>query len=210
MNMQAASERKRGVIVDRDATLIDVVRDEETGAVTVAFHPSQIRLLNGVVRGLQALNEAGYVIAIATNQPGPAKGQFSAAAVQRTNQALVERLAEHGVRIAAVEVCMHHPDGGPGGDPALVGPCDCRKPQPGMLLRAIERCGLDPAATWMIGDSVADVGAARAAGIRSALVFPLDRCELCPLREGPPGAPTLHAPRFDLVAQAVLAAEQLG
>ena len=207
---QQVGPGRPGVIVDRDATLIDVVRDEETGTISVAFHPSQIRFLPGVVHGLQAFSQAGYALCIATNQPGPAKGQFSAAAVQRTNQALVERLAERGVRIAAVEVCMHHPDGGPGGDPALVGPCDCRKPQPGMLLRAIDRLGLDPAASWMIGDSAVDVGAARAAGIRSGLVFPLDRCELCPLRWGPQAASTLHAPRFDLVARAVLAADQRG
>src|ERR1700758_5197422 len=81
-----------GVILDRDGTLIDVVRDEETGTVTVAFHPDQLRLLPGAVEGMRALAAAGYALAIATNQPAPAKGQFSADAVRRTNDALVERL----------------------------------------------------------------------------------------------------------------------
>ena len=61
------------------------------------------------------------MLAIATNQPAPAKGQFSADAVRRTNDALVEKLAKEGVAIAAVEVCMHHPSGGAGGDLSLVG-----------------------------------------------------------------------------------------
>lgn len=197
----------RGVILDRDMTLIDMVRDEETGAISVAFHPSQLVLLPGVVEGLTLLRDAGYALTIATNQPGPAKGQFSAAAVTRTNQALAGRLAERGLDVAAFEVCLHHPEGGPGGDPALTGPCDCRKPKPGMLLSAMRRASLSPEQTWMIGDAPTDVEAARAAGVRSALVFPPGRCELCPLRGGPPVRPELAAPRLDELARQILQAD---
>src|SRR5215469_7578302 len=119
----------RLAILDRDGTIIDVVRDEETGAISVAFHPKQLRLLTGAVEGMRALQDAGFTLAMATNQPAPAKGQFSADAVRATNAALVEKLAAQGVRIAAVEVCMHHPEGGEGGDPALAVACDCRKPK---------------------------------------------------------------------------------
>src|SRR5258706_6770578 len=101
-----------GVILDRDGTLIDVVRDEETGTVSVAFHPDQLRLLPGVIEGLRALAAAGYGFAIASNQPGPAKGQYSALAVERTNRALVDLLAASGITVAVVEVCLHHPVGG--------------------------------------------------------------------------------------------------
>ncbi len=198
----------RGVIVDRDMTLIDMVRDEESGAISVAFHPSQLKLLPGVVEGLTLLRDAGYALCIATNQPAPAKGQFSAAAVERTNRALADLLAGHGLTIAAFEVCLHHPDGGQGGDPALIGPCACRKPKPGMLLAAMQHAGLSPARTWMIGDAPGDVQAAQAAGVRSALVFPPGRCELCPLRGGPPIAPDLAAPRLDDVARLIVAADQ--
>jgi D-glycero-D-manno-heptose 1,7-bisphosphate phosphatase len=194
------------VIVDRDGTLIDVVRDEETGVISAAFHPSQLRFLPGVIEGLTSLAAAGYAISIATNQPGAAKGQFSRDAIERTNQALVALLAEHGVSIATVEVCLHHPEGSPGGDRSLVGPCACRKPAPGLLLQAIQRAGLDPKKTWMIGDSTADLGAARAASLRVGLVFPRNRCELCPLRDGPPGSPDLWALTFDDLCSQILAA----
>jgi len=191
-------------ILDRDGTLIDVVRDEETGAVVVAFHPDHIKLLSGVLDGLRALQAAGFTLAIATNQPGPAKGQITAAAVSRTNQALVEKLAAAGVSIAAVEVCMHHPDGGPGGDPTLVRRCDCRKPKPGMLTALMQRLDGDPARSWMIGDATADVEAARAAGLNAALVFSTQRCELCPLRDGPHTCPAVHGSTLREVAEAIL------
>src|ERR1700689_677317 len=142
----------RVAILDRDGTIIDVLRDEETGTVSVAFHPDHIRLLPGSVEGMRALEEAGYVLAIATNQPAPAKGQFSADAVRRTNDALVERLSRDGVHILAVEACMHHPEGGAGGDASLVRACDCRKPKAGMLDALIGRLGADRKRSWMIGD----------------------------------------------------------
>jgi D-glycero-D-manno-heptose 1,7-bisphosphate phosphatase len=193
-----------GVILDRDGTLIDVVRDEDTGTLSVAFHPDQIRLLPGVIDGLKLLSAAGYGFALATNQPGPAKGQFSLAAVERTNRALLAALSEEGIEIPVVEVCFHHPQGGPGGDAQWLAECECRKPKPGLLLNAIARAGFDPRHTWMIGDSPADVAAARAAQLRSALIFATNRCELCPLRAGPAGAPDLVAPRFDELARAIL------
>jgi D-glycero-D-manno-heptose 1,7-bisphosphate phosphatase len=198
-----ASER-RGVILDRDGTLIDMVRDEEGGAYTPAFHPAQIRFLPGVLEGLAALRDAGFVLCLATNQPGPAKGQYSAAAVERTQRALADLLAGHGVVLAAVEACLHHPEGGPGGDPALVGPCECRKPKPGMLRSAMQRTGLVASRTWMVGDSRADLEAGRAAGVRVGLVYSTERCELCPLRDGPPGQPDVVAPSFERVARAII------
>lgn len=195
----------RGVVLDRDGTLVDVVRDEETGAITTAFHPSQLRLLPGVVDGLRALADAGFVLSIASNQPGPAKGHFSRDAVTKTNDALVAMLAKEGIVIAKVVVCIHHPDGGPGGDPTLVGPCECRKPKPGMFREIIADLGLDAARSWAIGDTTSDVEAGRSAGLHTALLFDTKRCELCPLRNGPACTPDVHAARFDAIAKAIVA-----
>jgi D-glycero-D-manno-heptose 1,7-bisphosphate phosphatase len=205
--VKGAAVGTRLALLDRDGTLIDVVRDEETGTITTAFHPSQIRLLDGVVEGLRLLVGAGYQLAIATNQPGPAKGHFSRAAVEATNAALVEQLGKLGVPIARVAACLHHPDGGPGGDPSLVGPCACRKPKPGLLIELMQALGASPERTWMIGDSTADVEAGRAAGVRVGLLFADNRCELCPLRSGPPVLPDCHAAKLPALARAILASD---
>jgi len=195
----------RVAILDRDGTIIDVVRDEETGALTVAFHPDQLRLLPGATAGMRALQDAGFILSMATNQPAPAKGQFSADAVRRTNEALVSLLEREGLRIAAVEVCMHHPEGGPGGDPRLAVACTCRKPKSGMLDAIVDRLGADRSASWMLGDSSTDIEAARSARIRSGLVFAPNRCELCPLRGGPGAiAPDASGSTLAELAMAIL------
>ena len=202
---------RRGVILDRDGTLIDFHRDAELGAVVSAFHPDQIRWLPGVLEGLRALADAGFTLAIATNQPGAAKGQIPWSAIERTNAALVARLASEGILVEEVAVCGHHPEGGPGGDARLVGPCDCRKPAPGLLVGLARSLDLDVARSWMIGDTAADVGAARRAGMRAGLLLDERRCELCPGKVGPQAgasgsAPDLIASRFDRLAAAIVAA----
>jgi D-glycero-D-manno-heptose 1,7-bisphosphate phosphatase len=120
--------------------------------------------------------------------------------VRRTNEALVAKLAREGVTVAAVEVCMHHPEGGEGGDPALVGPCACRKPKPGLIERLVTRFAADRASSWMIGDARSDIEAGR-----TALVFATARCELCPLKGGPAAlVPDVHGATLVEVAAAIV------
>lgn len=198
---------RRGVILDRDGTLVDFVRDPELGSVSPAFHPDQLRLLPGVLDGLGALRDRGFTLAIATNQPDAAKGRVPAQAIERTNHALVALLASHGIAIAALKACLHHPEGGPGGDPALIRACRCRKPEPGMLLELGRQLDLDPARSWSLGDTAADLQAARAAGYRCGLVVPVGRCEICPLRDTAHElGPDLSAARFDTLVEALLEA----
>lgn len=194
------------VILDRDGTLIDFVRDAEQGIVTPAFHPAQLRLLPGVPAGLRALRDAGFTLAIATNQPDAAKGRVPVAAIERTNRGLTRLLADEGIELAAFETCLHHPEGGPRGDRALIGPCTCRKPAPGMLLRIAERLGTSPESTWMLGDTVADWKAAKAAGMRFGMVLPERRCELCSVADQttPSERPELRSDRFDRLVTAVI------
>lgn len=196
-----------GVVLDRDGTLVDFVRDPDLGVVTPAFHPDQLRFLPGVLEGLAALQRAGFVLAIATNQPGAAKGEIPRAAIERTNAALVARLAAEGIHVAALEVCLHHEVGGERGDLALAVACDCRKPKSGMLLRLVDRLGLEPSRSWAIGDTPTDVLAARAANLQAAIVANPARCELCRFRGAPAYGtePDVCEATFDAVARAIAA-----
>lgn len=198
--------KRRGVLLDRDGTLVDFVRDAELGVVTPAFHPSQLRFLPGVLAGLRELGDAGYALALATNQPGAAKGELGRESIEATTSALVERLRDEGIEIAATRICLHHPTGGDRSDASLVRVCGCRKPEPGMFLELVAELGLDTASSWALGDTPTDVRAAERAGLRSALVAPLGRCELCPMRDlADYGAhPTLHRPRFDELVRAMI------
>lgn len=205
---EAADATRPLLVLDRDGTLIDFVRDEETGFVGVAFHPSHLRLLAGVVSGLKKLKAAGYRFAIATNQPGPAKGQYSAESVARTNDALVVLLRDEDIDVEYVASCTHHPDGGPGGDASLVGPCNCRKPKAGLLEEIFSALGAPRERSWVAGDQLSDVLAGQELGLRTALLVDTRRCELCPNKGSAHSAtPTVTAPTLDALADLLLAAE---
>jgi D-glycero-D-manno-heptose 1,7-bisphosphate phosphatase len=195
-----------GVVVDRDGTLVDFVRDPELGVVTPAFHPRQLRFLPGALEGLRLFASRGVPVAVATNQPQAAKGEVPRDAIERTNAALIRRLADEGAPVLAIETCLHHPEGGDGGDPSLVTECDCRKPKPGLLLALATRFDLDLSSSIFVGDTPTDVRAARAAGMRAGLVTRLGRCELCPARDDPFGGalPDLVGPTLLDLAERIL------
>lgn len=153
--------------VDRDGVINDPVPDRRSGRPESPYRARDVRLAPGASQGLGMLADAGYTIVVASNQPAAAKGTATRAALEAVHARVEALLAAEGVVPAAWEYCMHHPDAV---DAALRGPCDCRKPAPGMLLRAAERLGLDLARSWMLGDSDADVEAGRRAGCRTVLI----------------------------------------
>jgi D-glycero-D-manno-heptose 1,7-bisphosphate phosphatase len=172
------SQPRKAAFLDRDGVLVEILRDAELGVLYTAFHPNQLRLTRGALEALRRLRELGYLRIVVTNQPGAAKGHFPEGQIERMHQRLRELLEGE---LDAIYHCPHHPDGGPGGDQALVRRCDCRKPKPGMLLQAARDHGLDLSLSAMIGDSPDDVRAGAAAGARTILLNG-GRCELCPNR----------------------------
>ena len=140
--------------LDRDG-VINVERD-------YVYRIEEFELLPGVIDALQRLQQLGHALVVVTNQGGIGLGLYDEDDLQRLHAHLGALLSPHGVRLAGIYHCPHHPRSP---HAALRGPCDCRKPAPGMLLRAAAELGLDLHASLLVGDKASDLDAARAAGV---------------------------------------------
>jgi D-glycero-D-manno-heptose 1,7-bisphosphate phosphatase len=126
-----------------------------------------VRLIEGSAAAARRLAAAGFALVCVSNQPAAAKGKISVERLLAVHERVLELLREQGVQLDAFRLCLHHPEGVV---PELSGPCDCRKPAPGMLLDTAEELGLDLASSWMLGDTDSDVVAGHAAGCRAVLI----------------------------------------
>ncbi len=152
---------RRAAFLDRDGTLIF-----DPGYLA---DPEKVVLLEGAAESVALLRRAGYLPIIISNQSGVARGMYDESAVAAVNKRLCELLvAAHPLAlIDAIYYCPHGPDDD----------CPCRKPRPGLFLRAAEEKGIDLPASLSIGDNPRDVEAALGAGVTRAL------------RIGPPPCP---------------------
>lgn len=137
---------RAAVFLDRDGTII-----VDDGYLA---DPSRVRLVEGAADALRSLAARGALLVVVSNQSGIARGYFERAALDAVHARMTELLEAEGIRLHASYYCEHGPDDG----------CACRKPLPGMLLRAAEEHDIDLAASVMIGDKPSDVEAGRAAG----------------------------------------------
>jgi D-glycero-D-manno-heptose 1,7-bisphosphate phosphatase len=148
------------VFIDRDGTLT-----EEVGYVN---HPARLQLLPRAGEAIRRLNAAGVAAVVVTNQAGVARGYFSESVLHAVNESLRAQLARVGARLDGLYACLHHPSEG---DAPYRVQCECRKPKPGLLLRAAEELGLDLARSTMIGDKASDLVPARTVGASAVLVL---------------------------------------
>jgi D-glycero-D-manno-heptose 1,7-bisphosphate phosphatase len=160
----------RAVFLDRDGVINELVLNPATGRHESPYRPEDVALTPGAAEALRALRALGVHLAVVSNQPSASKGTATLEDLAAVHEAVVDRLAREGVAIDEYRYCFHHPDGA---DPALGRACDCRKPEPGLVLQAAAALGLDDGAlgrSWLIGDSDVDVEAGRRAGCRTVLV----------------------------------------
>ena len=143
----------RAVFLDRDGVLVETkVLD---GVPRPATSVDELDLLPGVAEACARLRDAGFLLIVVTNQPDVARGNLTPEAVEAMHLELAQALA-----LDDIAVCMHDDADG----------CDCRKPQPGMLLAAAGHFGIDLAASFLVGDRWRDVEAAHRAGCRAVFV----------------------------------------
>lgn len=153
--MNTAPTLHPAVFFDRDGVLIP-----DSG---YPHRDEDLVLTPGAAEAVRRLNGLGYFVVIVTNQSGVARGYFTEARMNAFNDALVRKIAANGARIGAVYACPFHKDAA---EPKYFHPDHPdRKPNPGMILRAIADHDIDPARSFLIGDRQSDLEAARRAGM---------------------------------------------
>ena len=154
------SNKQKAIFLDRDGTVnryVGFLRNIE-----------DLELLDNAAEAIKTINASDYLAIIVTNQPVIARGEVTFAQLDEIHKKLETLLGEKGAFLNAIYFCPHHPDSGFEGEiKELKIDCNCRKPKPGMLLKAAEDYNIDLHQSYMIGDSENDVKAGLAAGCQS-------------------------------------------
>lgn len=155
-----SSRKKKAVFLDRDG-VINVDFGYVYKSIDFVFLP-------GVIEGLKTFQNNGFELIVITNQSGMARGYYSQEDYNNLTKYYQDILIIQGVRISGIYCCPHHPRGSV--EPLAIS-CDCRKPSPGMLLKAASDLDLDLGRSFMIGDKITDMLAAKSAGLRYGVLL---------------------------------------
>jgi D-glycero-D-manno-heptose 1,7-bisphosphate phosphatase len=139
----------RAVFLDRDGVL---TRERSDHVKT----PQELEVLPSIYEPLREIRKRGLRIVVITNQSVVGRGLATHETLRAIHDKFRHDLEEHGCRLDGIYYCPHLPNDG----------CDCRKPEPGLILKASKELGIDPARSWMVGDKQIDLEAARRAGCR--------------------------------------------
>ncbi len=143
---------RRAVFLDRDGVICYDVHYMRS--------PDQFALMPGVAEGIRRLNEAGFLVVVATNQSGIRRGYFTEEDLKKIHERMIQELSARGARIDAIYYCPCLPEEG----------CECRKPRPGMLLQAAKDLEIDLSKSFMVGDKDIDALAGKAVGCYSIVI----------------------------------------
>ncbi len=159
--------QNRAVFLDRDGVLNDLEYDSQEERIASPLSAKQLRVFPYCGEAIRNIQKLGFKAILVSNQPGVAKLQLSFAEYERMNSLIRDDLAKQGCALDAEYYCLHHPD-------ALVAKykldCDCRKPKPGLILRAARENSIELSRSYYVGDALVDVKAGRAAGCKTILL----------------------------------------
>lgn len=164
--------KHRAVFLDRDGVINHYVYNSEFGTVDSPSNPYEFKLKPGVAESIARLRSLGMLAIVVSNQPGIAKGKFSAEILEKVTSKMLELCGDN---IYDVFYCLHHPAAL---DITYRVECNCRKPKPGLLLQASAKWNIDMEHSFMVGDGLTDVLAGRDAGVRTILVN-ARKCYFC-------------------------------
>ena len=163
VNRKNLLNKQKAVFLDRDGT-INIYKGFLTDI-------ESFELVDGIGDAICRLNEEGYLVIVVTNQPVVARGELSFEKLHEIHRKMETMLGLKGAYLDGIYVCPHHPDKGYIGEISeLKIDCECRKPKPGLLLRAANDFNVELEESWMIGDSENDIEAGRAAGCKTVFI----------------------------------------
>lgn len=148
------------IFLDRDGTL-----NEEMGYLN---HLSRFQIYPWTPEAIRLINRSGFLAVVVTNQSGVARGYFDEELVHEVHGFLKKILEESGARLDGIYYCPHYPEGTGN---SYRRPCDCRKPKPGMMLRAESELGVDLRRSYIISDQYRDLEMGWSVGARAVLVL---------------------------------------
>ena len=155
--------KQKAIFLDRDGTInkyVGFLRKEE-----------EFELLPGVAYAIKKINKSGYLAVVVTNQPVIARGEVTFERLETIHNKMETLLGKEGAYLDGIYFCPHHPHSGYKGEvKELKIDCDCRKPKPGMLLKAAEDLNIDLSQSYMVGDGENDIKAGKAAGCKTVLL----------------------------------------
>jgi D-glycero-D-manno-heptose 1,7-bisphosphate phosphatase len=157
--------KQKAIFLDRDGTI--------NKYVGFLRNIDQFELIDGVAKAIKRINKSGYLCIVVTNQPVIARGEVTWDELETIHNKMETELGLHGAYLDRIYFCPHHPDKGYEGEISeLKLECSCRKPKPGMLLKAAEDFNIDLRQSYMVGDSENDIKAGKSAGCKTALIEP--------------------------------------
>ncbi len=158
--MKNKTEKNRAIFLDRDGTV-----SYEVGYVN---HPSRYDIMPGSVDAIKKINQSEFLAVLVTNQAGVARGYFKEELILKVHEKLENLLSEKNAYLDAIYYCPHHPELG---EPPYRMNCNCRKPKPGLLMRAQKDLNIDLSKSYIIGDSIKDIETGFNAGVPGILVL---------------------------------------
>lgn len=190
----------RAIFLDRDGVINELIYYPEQGIVDSPFTAKQVRLLPGVGKAINEFHRMGFKVIIVSNQPGIAKGYLSEDTFEEIREKMKAELAEEGAPVDGEYYCFHHPEAKV---EKLRANCECRKPKPGLLLQAAKDMDIDLSQSWMIGDGLTDVKAAKTAGCKTILLGRM-KCELCHFMDEQDAHPDFIVPNLLEASQIIV------
>ena len=155
--------KQKAIFLDRDGTI--------NKYVGFLRNIDDFELIDGVAEAIRKINASGYLAVVVTNQPVIARGEVTYKELEEIHNKMETLLGLEGAYLDAIYFCPHHPHKGYEGEiPELKIDCDCRKPKPGLLIRAAQELNIDLSRSYMVGDGENDIKAGKAAGCKTVLI----------------------------------------